>query len=400
MNAPSAFPTMKTRPQLLPLAILALLPAAACNKEPEAQAPPPPPKVTVENVGTREVIDYIEHNGWLDSAQTVEVRARVRGHLDKVHFQDGQMVKAGDLLFELDPRPFQADLARAEALVVALQAQQDATQKEQKRQESLLGRGGASQSLVDKLTADVIALGAQVSAQQKEVERARLDVEYSRITAAIDGRIGRAMLTAGNLVNAGGSDPLLATLVSIDPIYLYFNVDERALQTYQARRRAAHGDPKPGEKLSIEVQFALDTDAGFPRRGTLDFADVKVDPGTGTITVRATVKNDKLEFVPGSRAMVRVAVSDPRQVAIVPDSAILADQDRRYVLGVGAENKVERRDVALGNLLDDGMREVSPRDPKAPAFKADDRIIVEGLLRARLHQPVDPVQPGDKGKGN
>jgi RND family efflux transporter MFP subunit len=361
---------------------------AACQKEQAAPAAPPPPKVTVASVEIRELVDYDEHNGYLDSAQTVEVRSRVRGHLDKVHFQDGQLVKAGDLLFELDPRPFQADVDRAAALVTALQAQQTATEKERARQESLLGRGGASQSLVDKLTADVIALGAQVTAQQNEVARLQLDLEYSRITAAIDGKIGRAMLTVGNLVNAVGTDPLLATIVSIDPIYLYFTVDERSLQLY--RRRHAK-DRRPDEKLSIEFQFALDTDEGFPRKGTLDFGDVKIDPGTGTITVRGTVSNADQQLVPGSRVKTRIAVSDARQGAVVPDRAILADQDRRYLLAVDAKNLVERRDVRLGKLLDDGMREVTLRDPKAAAFTAADRIIVEGLLRARLHQPVDPV---------
>lgn len=385
-------PTMKTTPWLL-----ACLAAIACQKDATPPPAPKPPQVTVATVETREVTDFDEFNGYLDSAKTVEVRARVRGHLQKVHFKDGQLVKAGDLLFELDPRPFQADIDRAEALVTALKAQQEAAQKEKTRQESLLGRGGASQSLVDKLTADVIALGAQATAQEKEVARLRLDLEYSRITAAIDGKIGRAMITEGNLVNAGGEDPLLATVVSIDPIYLYFTVDERALQNY--RKRAAAQGRAPHEKLEVKFQFGLDTDTGFPREGTLDFGDVKVDPGTGTITVRGTVANGKGELIPGSRAKVRIAVSDPRQAAIVPDRAILADQDRRYVLVVDDKNVVGRRDVQLHKLLDDGMREVTPRDPKEQALGAKDRIVVEGLLRARLHKPVEPMaKKSDAGK--
>ena len=371
------------------LPICACLLALACQHEQAAPAAPPPPKVTVQNVQTREIVDYDEYNGYLDAARTVEVRSRVRGYLHKVHFKDGQLVKQNDLLFELDPRPFQTDIDRAKAIVTALKAQQDATEKERKRQESLLGRGGASQSLVDKLTADVIALGAQVAAQEKEVVRLELDLEYSRLTAPIDGRIGRAMLTEGNLVNAGGGDQLLATIVSIDPMYLLFSVDERALQLYQKRSRDK--GKKPGDPLSIEFQWGLDTDQGFPRKGTLDFGDVKVDPGTGAITVRGTVANAEGQLISGSRARVRIAVSDPRQAAIVPDRAILADQDRRYLLMVDQKQMVERRDVVLGKLLDDGSREVTPRDPKAPPFSADDRLIVEGLLRARLHQPVEPV---------
>lgn len=373
---------MKITPSLL-VCLLAI----ACQKEQGTAAPPPPPKVTVANVQAREITDYDEHNGYLDSARTVDVRARVSGYLHKVHFKDGQMVKTGDLLFELDPRPFQADIDRSQSLVTALKAQQDATQKEKVRQESLLGRGGASQSLVDKLTADVIALGAQVTAQEKEVERLKLDLEYSRLTSPIEGRISRALLTEGNLVNATGSQELLTTIVSIEPMFLFFTVDERALQLYRQKK----AKPAQPDKLAIEIQFALDTDQGFPRKGVLDFGDVKIDPGTGTITVRCTVDNKDGNLIPGSRVRARIAVSDARQGAIVPDRAILADQDRRYVLGVDAKNVVERRDVRLGRLLDDGMREVTPRDPKSPAFTAQDRIIVEGLLRARLHQPVDPV---------
>jgi RND family efflux transporter MFP subunit len=366
-----------------------LLPLTACKQEAAPPPPPPPPQVTVAPVALAEIVDHGKFTGWLDSARTVEVRSRVRGHLHKVHFQDGQLVPAGALLFELDPRPFEADIARAEAIVVALQAQADATGKEKARQESLLGRGGASQSLVDKLIADVVALGAQVQAQKQEVARLRLEHEYSRITAPIAGRIGRALLTEGNLVNAGGSDPLLATIVSVDPIYLFFTVDERALQQYQ-RRRQADGEGA-GARQPIAFEFALDTDDGYPRHGVLDFADVKIDPGTGTISLRGTVPNPNGELVPGSRARVRIVLGKPRQSPVVPDRAILADQDRRYVLLVGDRNVVERRDVRLGNLLEDGRREVHPRGAGAEALTANDRVIVSGLLRARIGQPVTPA---------
>jgi RND family efflux transporter MFP subunit len=377
---------MKTHSSL----VLAACLLGACQKPKTPASAPPPPKVTVQNVEMRDITDYDEHNGWLDAAQTVEVRARVRGYLDHVHFKDGQYVKKGQLLFELDPRPFQADIDRSQALVTALKAQQEATGKEKTRQESLLGRGGASQSLVDKLTADVIALGAQVTAQEKEVERLKLDLEYSRLSAPIDGRIGKAIVTEGNLVNAAGADQLLATIVSVDPIYLDFTVDERALQLYQQRMRGRAEAPRP-DKLSIEFSFALDTDQGFPRKGTLDFGDVRIDPGTGTVNVRGTVDNKEGHLIPGSRVRVRIAVSDARQSPVVPDRAILADQDRRYVLLVDGQNIVSRRDVKLGRLLDDGGREVLPRDEKSPALTAKDRIIVNGLLRARLDQPVEPA---------
>lgn len=391
MTAP--FPPVSSMKTVV--SVLACALAVGCKKAESAAPAPPPPKVQVVEPSLREIADYGEHTGYLDAAKTVEVRSRVRGHLQKVHFEDGQKVEAGQLLFELDPRPFQADVDRAKALVVALQAQQEATEKERARQESLLGRGGASQSLVDKLTADVAALGAQVAAQEQEVARLMLDLEYSRITSPIAGRIGRAILTEGNLVNAGGSDPLLATIVSTDPVYLYFTVDERALQLYQKRRRDA-GRERP-EKLQIEIQFGLDTDEGFPRTAMLDFADVRVDPGTGTITLRATVADPQNELVPGSRVGVRIAVSEPRQAVAVPDRAVLADQDRRYLLVVGDDQLVQRLDVRLGRLLDDGVREVVPRDPGAPPIDGKTRVIVEGLLRARLGKPVDVAEQEANG---
>lgn len=366
---------------------------AACAKQGAATLPPaPPPKVTVTPVQFVEVTDYGEHTGWLKSSNIVEVRALVRGYLDKVHFRDGQLVKKGDLLFELDQRPFQMQLDASKAMMAALEAQHEVAVKEAARQRSLLARGGASQSLVDKLEADAKALMAQVESKEQEVARAALDLEYAKLTAPIDGRIGAAQLTPGNLVNAGGSDPLLATIVAIDPVYAYFTIDERGLQTY---RRMRLFDPAQVGRMetqgNVPFEFALDIDKGYPHRGTVDFAAITIDNATGTITVRGTVENELAEFVSGSRIRVRIATEAPRKAAVVPDEAILADQDRRYVLLVDKDNVVKRRDVQLGKLLDDGQREVTPRVEGAPAFAAGDRVISAGLLRARVEERVDPV---------
>lgn len=366
---------------------------AACAKKEAAQLPTaPPPKVTVTPVQFAQITDYGEHTGWLKSSNTVEVRALVRGYLDKVHFRDGQLVKKGDLLFELDLRPFQMQLDASKAMMAALEAQHEVAVKEAARQRSLLARGGASQSLVDKLEADAKALMAQVESKQQEVARAALDLEYARLTAPIDGRIGATQLTPGNLVNAGGSDPLLATIVAIDPMYAYFTIDERSLQTY---RRMNMVDPADVGKLEkqgdVPFEFALDIDKAYPHKGVLDFAAITIDNATGTITVRGTVENKRGEFISGSRIRVRIATEAPRTAAVVPDEAILADQDRRYVLLVDKDNVVKRRDVQLGKLLDDGRREVTPRAEGAPAFAAGDRVISAGLLRARVEERVDPV---------
>ena len=202
------------------------------------------------------MIDYDQYNGWLDAADTVEVRARVRGHIDKIHFTDGQIVKKGDLLFELDPRPFEAAVQRQRDLKDISQSQLVAAQKEEARLKELLDPRGASQSQVEKAEADTLTLQAQIKAADQEIVRAGLDLEYSRITAPLAGRISRAMLSVGNLVNAGGSDPVLTTIVSIDPVYIYFSVDERALQRYQQERRSWRRDdpPKHVERFADQDQ--------------------------------------------------------------------------------------------------------------------------------------------------
>jgi multidrug efflux system membrane fusion protein len=200
------------------------------------------------------------------------------------------------------------------------------------------------------------------------------------------------MLDVGNLVNAGGSDPLLATIVTIDPVQVYFSVDERALQRYQKMRPA----PSPSGVLRVRqmpFQFGLETDDGYPNAGVLDFADNRVDSTTGTIMVRGAVSNPQGRFVPGSRARVRVPIGGEKPNLIIPDTAILSDQDRKYVLVVDDKNVVQRRDVSLGKLLDDGMRIVLPAGASGQGIGPNDSIITVGLQSARINYPVEPVKP-------
>jgi RND family efflux transporter MFP subunit len=367
--------------------------AAGCEK-PQARVEPPPPKVTVASPQVREMIDYDQYNGWLDAADTVDVRARVRGHIQKIHFTDGQIVKKSDLLIELDPRPFQADLQRQKDQKNVYQSQLVAAQKEEARLKELLTRGGASQSQVDKAEADAKSLDAQLKASDQEIKRAELELEYSRITAAIAGRMGRALMSEGNLVNAGGSDPLLTTIVSIDPVYVYFSVDERALQRYRKERVRQGRSTETGalKESQVKIKFGLETDEGFPNEATMDFADNQVDRTTGTILARAVFPDPKGRFTAGSRVRIRVPTSDQHSVALVPDTAILSDQDKKYLLAVDAKNVVQRLDVNPGRLLDDGMRVILP-DAKGQTLKSDDRIIVLGLQMARINYPVEPISP-------
>ena len=372
---------------LLPLLL------AGCAETP-VEINPELPKVTVMGPAQGELSDHEEFNGWMGAEKTVEVRARVRGHIQKVGFADGQYVKKGDLLFELDPRPFQAGIGEAEDNLRIYEAQSVAAQKEEARLRRLLTTGGASLAQVEKAEADALALVAQISAARNVIDRAKLELEYSRITADIAGRIGQAELTEGNLVNAGGSDPLLTTIVSVDPILLYFNVDERSMQRY-AKSVGARGGGLSDLLASMRDRranftFALDGEDGFTHEGTLQFGDNRIDPSTGTIQVYGVVPNADGMFIPGSRVRVRLTIGTPYTAMLVPDTAILADQDRRYVLIVDEQNTVRRRNVTLGAIRDDGMRRVLPADQLADGEDiAQWRVIVDNLQRARLNYPVD-----------
>jgi RND family efflux transporter MFP subunit len=358
---------------------------AGCEKE-VVRTEPPPPKVTVATPETRQLVDADNFNGWIEPLSTVDVRSRVRGHIVKVHFTDGDIVKADQLLFELDPRPLQQDVDRATEQVNIFKAQLKVAQLEEQRMAGLRKTNSASQLEVDMSFAKARSLEAQVEAQQHEVERKKLELEYSRVTAPIAGRIGRAMMTAGNLVNAGGSDPLLATIVAIDPVEVYFSIDERTLQRYQKVVPATQTSGTVRER-KLPFMFGLESEEGYPHDGTINFADNRVDAKTGTILVRGFIPNPDGKLLPGSRVRVRLPMGDAKPSIVIPDTAILSDQDRRYVLLVGDKNVIQRRDIKPGKLLDDGMRVVTS------GLTANDRLVTMGLQSARINYPVEPVAP-------
>jgi RND family efflux transporter MFP subunit len=354
----------------------------------------------VVHPGKRALTDHEEFNGWMAADKTVDVRSRVRGHIDKIHFTNGQIVKKGQLLFELDPRPLEADLKQAEAKKQIFEAQKVAAVKEEARLKELLAKGGASKSQVEKAEADTLALQAQIRATDNEIKRAELELEYSKIKADIDGRISEAKLTEGNLVNAGGSDPLLTTIVSIDPIRVYFNVDERSLQHYAKTQGLDEG--KPFTQLLAELKetkapftFALDGETGFTHKGTITFGDNRIDPATGTLQLYGTAAGKGERFVPGARVRVRIPIGQPYEAMLVPETAILADQDQRYVLIVDEQNNARRRNINLGVLTNDSMRAFQPADRLEAGEKvADWWVIVDNLQRVRINYPVDPQKPG------
>jgi RND family efflux transporter MFP subunit len=368
-----------------------------CGSEPAAIAPEAP-KVTVMHPEQRELSDHEEFNGWMAADKSVEVRSRVKGHIKKIHFTDGQYVKKGDLLFELDPRPFQAEIGKAQHSLRVLEAQKVAADKEEARLRLLQTKGGASVQQVEKAEADALALEASISAGKNVIATAELDLEYSRITADIAGRVSKAEMSEGNLVNAGGSDPLLTTIVSVDPIQVNFNVDERSMQRYAKSVGAT------GQKLSdllanmkdrkAKFTFALDGETGFEHEGELRFGDNRVDPSTGTIQVYGIVPNADGMFVPGSRVRVRLTIGKPYTATLVPDTAILADQNKRYVLIVDDKKTVRRRDITLGAITDDGMRAIVAAEKLAEGESpAQWQVIVDNLQRARLNYPVEAEMP-------
>jgi RND family efflux transporter MFP subunit len=348
----------------------------------------------------QDLTNAVEFNGWMQPDKIQEVRSRVRGHIKKVNFTDGQIVKKGDLLFEIDPRPFQASLDAAKAQVKAAEAQLKLATTEVARIRPLVRTGAATAQEMDVWMAKQDVAAADKNKADTGVEQANLDLEYSRITADIGGRIGRAELTEGNLVNAGGSDPLLATIVSSDPIRVYFNVDERSLQRY-ARNVNATGK-NVTEVLAalkdsqVDFTFALEGESGFKHTGRLAFSDNRIDPDTGTIQLYGTVPNPDGFFVAGARVRVRLPTGKPFPALLVPETAILSDQDKRYVLIADDKNLVRRRNVTLGMLTDDGMRAVQPADKLPDGERPEDWwVIVDNLQRVRLNDPVDPQKPGE-----
>lgn len=368
-----------------------------CGSEPPP-APPAAPKVTVQPPVARELTDYAEYNGWIDADKTVEVRARVRGHIKKIHFADGQIVDQGDLLFELDPRPFQSDIDRSKEQVKIFRAQQVAAVKEEARLRELLGKGGASLAQVEKAEADALSLDAQIAGAEEEIRRRELELTYSKVTAEIGGKVSKAMLQEGNLVNAGGSDPLLTTIVATDPVRVYFNIDERTLIKF-GRNMGAQGKNLTEMLAALKdvdapFSFALDGEVEFTHHGKVRFGDNKIDPGTGTLPLYGVAHNKDGKLLAGSRVRVRIPVGKAYPALLVPETAILADQDKRYVLVAGDKNVVKRQNVVLGRLTDDGLRAILPETAGESADPpANWKVLVDNLQRARLNYPIEPQQP-------
>ncbi len=351
------------------LAALALVSIAACGSRNRYQPPPPPP-VTVSKPLELPVADYLETTGSVAASRSVDLVARVEGYLRTVDFQDGSLVKAGQLLFVIEPEPYEAKLASQQAQLLDAQSEYD-------RQLRLIKENATSQANVDKWR-------SQRDEAQANVALARINLGYTRITAPFAGRIGRHLVDPGNLVGASGSATKLATLEQIDPAYVYFSVNERDVLRVRAAAQARYPLPN-GQVPRVPVFLGLQTEEGFPHQGALDFANTGLDTGSGTLQLRALVANPERVFLPGLFARVRIARGAPAARLMVPDRVVGNDQVGSYVMLVTADHKVQQQRVEIGPLQSGLRAIVSGLEPGSD-------VVVDGLQNAVPGNLVTPTE--------
>jgi RND family efflux transporter MFP subunit len=373
--------------------VLAIL-VASCGERQQKQAgAPPPPSVTVATPVKRSVSDFDEYVGRFVAVDSVEVRARVSGYLDSVDFKDGQMVKKGDLLFTIDKRPFQYTLDQARANLATAKSNLAYTKSDLERGQSLVTQKTITEQVFEQRAQAFRNAQAAVNGMEAALQQAELDLEFTELRAPIDGRIGARVVSPGNLVVGGNvpSPTLLATIVSTDPIYFEFTFDEASYLRYE--RLSKGGSDVASRGAGVSVALKLIDEDGFSHAGRMDFVNNVINTSTGTILARAVFQNSSGVFTPGMFGRVRVPASPPYQALLVPDAAIGSEQTQKYLLVVGADDKVLQKVVRLGQLTPDGLRVI--RTGIAPA----DRVVVEGLMRARAGQKVKPQEQGTKPAG-
>ncbi|MBX9589317.1 MAG: efflux RND transporter periplasmic adaptor subunit [Hyphomonadaceae bacterium] len=366
---------------LLPGLGLAL---AACERSESQAKTPPPPQVTVARPVTKTITDQDEYVGRFVAVDAVEVRARVSGYLEKVHFQDGQLVKKGDLLFTIDRRPFQNALDQARASLTQAKANLAFAESDLARAEGLVGGNVISRQTFEQRTQAMRVAEANVVAQEAAVRQAALDLEFTELRATASGRIGDRRVSPGNLVMGGtaGTTTLLATIQSIDPIRFEFTMDETSYLRYL---RTAKGGPDPASRdANVPVQLRLLDERAFAHQGRMDFVDNAIDRSSGTIRGRAEFANADGTFTPGMFGRIQVASGPPGEALLVPDVAIGTEQVRKFVLVVDDQNIARAKYVTLGSVIE-GLRVV------ASGLDANDRVVVNGLMRVRPGAKVTPL---------
>jgi RND family efflux transporter MFP subunit len=341
----------------------------ACGTKNQYQ-PPPAPKVTVSKPLLLPVTDYLQATGSVAAFQTVDLVARVEGYLRSVNFTDGSLVKAGELLFLIEPEPYQAKLAAQQAQLLNAQTEYD-------RQLRMIKENATAQASVDKWR-------SQRDQAQAAVTLASINLGYTRITAPFAGRIGRHLVDPGNLVGSVGGPTKLATIEQIDPALAYFSINERDVLRVRAAA-LAHGTPINGQAPRVPVYVGLQTETGYPHEGALDFAGTGLDTGSGTLQLRAEIPNAQRVFLPGLFARLRIPLSKPTPRLMVPDRVVTNDQVGSYVLVVGPDHKVLQQRIEIGTLQD-GLRAV------ISGLAPDSQVVTDGLQNAVPGNLVTPVE--------
>ena len=353
-----------------------------CGPSGSAAQAPPPPQVSVAAVVEKRVKDWDEFTGRFQAVETVEIRPRVSGYIDKIAFKEGSLVKQGDLLFVIDPRPYQADYDRAAADLKRYKTALELARIESTRVQRLRESGAVSQEELDERTSTVAQAEANVAGAQAALESAALNMGFTRVTSPVTGRVSRAEVTRGNLVTGGNNGgTLLSSVVSMDPIYLYFDSDEQAYLRYMEMARS--GERTSPREATSPVHIGLANEEGFPHSGTMDFVDNQLNPQTGTIRARAVFANKDGLFTPGLFARVQLVGSDDYNAILIDDRAVNTDQSQKYVFLLGADNKVEYRKIKLGRVID-GLRIVRE------GLKPGDVIVVNGAQRVHPGLTVAP----------
>ncbi|MFJ3266103.1 efflux RND transporter periplasmic adaptor subunit [Serratia liquefaciens] len=358
--------------RLSAIALLVTL-LAGCDNSAAKNAAPPPPAVSAADVVIKPISQWDTFNGRIEAVQSVQLRPRVSGYIDKVNYTEGDEVKKGQVLFTIDDRTYRAAREQAQAELVRARNQAALARSESSRTEKLIGSQAISTEVWEQRRSSAAQAQSNVLAAQAQFDMAQLNLDFTRVIAPIDGRASRAMITAGNLVTAGDSASVLTTLVSLDKVYVYFDVDEATFLRYQ-------NDGRRTAKLPVKV--GLVGEDSYPHQGVVDFTDNQLNAGTGTIRMRALLENAERRFTPGLFARVQMPGSAVFNAMLIDDKSIMTDQDRKFVYIVDKDGKAQRRDIEVGRVAD-GLRIVRK------GLSAGDRVIVDGMQK--VFMPGMPV---------
>ena len=361
-----------------------LLMFAGCKRQ-VSPPPPPPPTVTVAKPVSKKIVEHSEYTGRLAAIENVDVRPRVSGYINEIDFKDGALVKKGDLLFIIDPRPYQAALGQSEGQLKQAQAQQDLANRNFGRAQTLQETKVSSKEEFDQAATTRNQGEAQVATAQAALDAAKLNLDFTRITAPIDGRVSREQVTVGNLVATDTT--VLTNIVSVDPIYAYADVDERTVIAYQ--HMINEGTVKDARDSTIQVAISLAGEQGFPHKGFIDFVDNQINAATGTLSIRGQFPNKDGGLLAGMFIRMQIPTSPEHDALLVTDRAVGSDQGQKFLLVVNGD-KVDQRNVTLGPIVD-GLRVVTG------GLQPDDQVIINGLMKARPGSQVK-VEQGDMAK--